>query len=613
MALTWNDVTAGDENAGQAYALQGSRLKTQAIDPLTAELAKYQATDDLNTKSKSEANTASIIDQIRSGKTPEMSGFYNGGAITDARYGYEKDQQALAFKQRAEQRAIAAAGRSAASHKMSMANSRRAAAAAKLSAAQSNMTVPNLFSGETTAPPVAEQARAEASSALLGPRVQENNTEADLSANTAQMLMAASAPVKEPYAVENMTQNTPPAIMNVEEPAIKEPVVNDMYNFYDGSNDIGKNADTSITEPALEQYMSSLAADSNQEPSVKTDKEIKDLFEGRIGSPEVDPNANLRDQIMGRSTPEPSPEIRKIENKATTSQAASMEAIMNAGSKTETSKAASKATSNLNKTVLEKRIENKKLKKEGTITSAQQTAYDAETKMVANSHKVEVKYNKDRQDAQNKYANYSSKIDGTNLKNSEKKWRKAQQKSYMDAYLKNLDKKYEQDTKLNIQEKLVIDRQKKTADDSANLARTIAAEDRALKTSRQKLVDRGEGKWVGKKFVATPKKKDGSSYGNVNTSLEKVIDDRDVGDDRDVIYKLEGKLKDKKIPVGLLTRWIKGSGTNTDWLGDNELNRKGPINNTIWNSASDYDGAEEEFADWLSQTDQAAFKKFNKR
>ncbi len=187
----------------------------------------------------------------------------------------------------------------------------------------------------------------------------------------------------------------------------------------------------------------------------------------------------------------------------------------------------------------------------------------------------------------------------------------------MDAYLKNIDKKYEQDTKLNVQEKMVVDRQKKMANDAADLVKTIATETRtdarSLKTSRQKLVDKGEGKWVGKKFVATPKENGGSSYGNTNASLEKVIDDRGVGDDRDVIYKLEGKLKNKKIPVGLLTRWIKGSGTNTDWFTDNELNRKGPINNTLWNSASDYNGAEEEFADWLSQTDQAAFKKFNKR
>jgi len=119
--VKWNNVTTGSENAGMGYALQGSRLQTDATKYLDNELTKYKAMQDENTKSQSASNTADIIEQIRSGKTPERTGFYDGGAIAEAKYGYEKDQQALAFKRRAEQRAIAAAGRAAASHRASMA------------------------------------------------------------------------------------------------------------------------------------------------------------------------------------------------------------------------------------------------------------------------------------------------------------------------------------------------------------------------------------------------------------------------------------------------------------------------------------------------------------
>ena len=134
--LTWNNVTAGDENAGQAYGLQASKLQLGATDPLMKELAKYNTTQDANVKSQSEANTASIIEQIRAGKTPERTGFYNGGAISEAKYGYEKDQQALAFKRRAEGRAIAAAGRAAAAHRQRMRGASSSASSTKNATAQ---------------------------------------------------------------------------------------------------------------------------------------------------------------------------------------------------------------------------------------------------------------------------------------------------------------------------------------------------------------------------------------------------------------------------------------------------------------------------------------------
>jgi len=117
----WSDVTAGSETAGSEMMRAAMAYKTSATEPLMAELKSYQDRGMENAVRESEANTGAFIEQIRAGKTPEKSGFYNSGKLSDASYEYKKYQTAQAFKQRAEARAIAAAGRSAAAHKARMA------------------------------------------------------------------------------------------------------------------------------------------------------------------------------------------------------------------------------------------------------------------------------------------------------------------------------------------------------------------------------------------------------------------------------------------------------------------------------------------------------------
>ena len=98
-------------NAGDILAMTGSKLKTSATDPLSAELAKYQTRESENAKSESDGNTAAYIDAIRNGKVPEKTGAYNAKALSDASYEYMKYKEAQGFRQRAEARSIAAAGR----------------------------------------------------------------------------------------------------------------------------------------------------------------------------------------------------------------------------------------------------------------------------------------------------------------------------------------------------------------------------------------------------------------------------------------------------------------------------------------------------------------------
>jgi len=114
-----------DANAGVAEARLASSMMAHGNsgmeDALSSVLKQHTANSDQNAKSKSAANTANIIEQIRAGKTPERTGIYNAAAIADASYENQKYRTAQAFKQRAEARSIASASRARAAAKTSAA------------------------------------------------------------------------------------------------------------------------------------------------------------------------------------------------------------------------------------------------------------------------------------------------------------------------------------------------------------------------------------------------------------------------------------------------------------------------------------------------------------
>ncbi len=124
--FSWKDIKS-DYSAGESASIVANNMMA---DDMFGELTdvgqnffdKRSATAESNAASSSASNTANIIEQIRAGKTPERSGLYDAGAISDAKYEYDKYQTAQGFKLRAENRAIANAARARASASRSTAN-----------------------------------------------------------------------------------------------------------------------------------------------------------------------------------------------------------------------------------------------------------------------------------------------------------------------------------------------------------------------------------------------------------------------------------------------------------------------------------------------------------
>ena len=111
----WDDVSA-PKLASYAALIKGAADSREGFfDGITKVgqdfVNKRNDTTMFNAEESSKSNTASIIDQIRDGKTPVKEGFYKGMTVSDAKEKYKRDQIALGFRQRAEGRAVAAAGR----------------------------------------------------------------------------------------------------------------------------------------------------------------------------------------------------------------------------------------------------------------------------------------------------------------------------------------------------------------------------------------------------------------------------------------------------------------------------------------------------------------------
>ncbi len=109
-------------------------------------------------------------------------------------------------------------------------------------------------------------------------------------------------------------------------------------------------------------------------------------------------------------------------------------------------------------------------------------------------------------------------------------------------------------------------------------------------------------------------KSKGGSSGKYDTDLERIITEKDIGNERDNIYRLKKRAEEAGIDPRLVGQYLSGSGTNTDYIpgGDNELERTGILNSSIWNDSGDYEGAEENFSNWMEKVSPKDAVKFNR-
>ena len=115
----WNNVSA-NANVGTGAFVSGSTMLSKALDNLRGPLDRGNAIQAQNATAERDQNTGALVDAIRRGEDPEMTGAYDSGVIGDARYSYMKDERVNARAERADARAAAAAGRAASAHRLSM-------------------------------------------------------------------------------------------------------------------------------------------------------------------------------------------------------------------------------------------------------------------------------------------------------------------------------------------------------------------------------------------------------------------------------------------------------------------------------------------------------------
>jgi hypothetical protein len=112
--VSWNPAGDGARKLG-VDLISGSG--DQLSESINSMYDGYSENLQANEKAKSAANTADFIAQIRAGKDPELTGGYDGMAISDARENQKRYNQELAFKRAAE-------ARSAATHRASLAGNK---------------------------------------------------------------------------------------------------------------------------------------------------------------------------------------------------------------------------------------------------------------------------------------------------------------------------------------------------------------------------------------------------------------------------------------------------------------------------------------------------------
>lgn len=96
-SATWQNVSAGNPNAGAGYGLSAAKMQLAALDPVMEALKARDEQEKANAEAISKANTGNFLDQILRGETPNIEGkMYDSNVLAEGRRQYTKDEEARA-------------------------------------------------------------------------------------------------------------------------------------------------------------------------------------------------------------------------------------------------------------------------------------------------------------------------------------------------------------------------------------------------------------------------------------------------------------------------------------------------------------------------------------
>ncbi len=455
-------------------------------DALEREYNRKDAVDQQNLASATNANTASLIDAIRQGKKIDPTGPYDAMKVADARYEYQKNQQASA-QQAARRRAAAAGGGSGGSIDFS-------GIFDNVGAEEMPIAKKEVFQ-ELEPGGLRVGGSAPATTEAVMPTVPTVPT-------STPAAIDPTIPAQGNDALTSMLNK-----YNVANPGSRENVLNAIYS---------KPEETTV-QPQMLNSIDPLAAPSiapMQEPPMDTQTTISN--NDNVVSPEVSQKAfdRIVDTDMDANNRGSEQIARNMyknilnDNKANTD----IEKALN-----DPDPSALTTTLNNIKTSKEKFIEN--AKKEATQTKktaktpAQSAYVTALDKVVKNMQTTQKWYDKSMDQLESQYAKARATINKSGLSKTAKKNAIYDLKAVYDGKKASLTRKYDSRTKLNEAEKLRLDaeKEKQTA-----LEKSLEAK-RKIDNKVKEAVALGKGHMVNGKYVPYPKDNNGNrKKGNNN-------------------------------------------------------------------------------------------------